>query len=67
MSQDDSTEINPRLWRPFLRLGEYLPKEFLVIAEEWLFLVREYGASKSESRPATKEQFLEFAAHVHDG
>lgn len=67
MPQDDPTEIDPRQWRPFLRLGEYLSKEFLVLAEEWLFLVREYGTSKSESRPATKEQFLEFTAHVHDG
>lgn len=67
MPHKTSEEFDPQQWGPFLRLGKYLSEDFLKLAEEWLFLVREYGISKVATRPTSQEQFLEFFAHVHDG
>lgn len=53
--------------QPFLRLGKYLPEDFIKVAEELLFLVREYGIKKSPPPHTTKRKYLDFVAHVHDG
>ena len=67
MHEKRSGEIDSKLWRPFLRLGKYVSEDFLKLAEEWLFLVREYGISKIATRPTSEEEFLAFLALVHDG
>lgn len=67
MREKPSGEIDPKKWRPFLRLGKYVSEDFLKLAEEWLFLVREHGISKIATRPTSEEEFLVFLAHVHDG
>jgi len=54
-------------FQPFLRLGRYLPDDFLKATEELLFLVSAYGKSKTPKQPETREQYFEFTAHVHDG
>jgi hypothetical protein len=64
---ETTEQPDPKLWRPFLRLAMYLPDDFLKLAEQWLFLVGAYGMSKTPTRPATKDEFLAFAAHCHDG
>lgn len=54
-------------FQPFLRLGKYLPEEFMAVAEELLFLVSAYGMSKAPSEPTNEEELGQFFAHVHDG
>ncbi|MGS0981164.1 hypothetical protein [Burkholderia glumae] len=67
MKQTTNKQPDQKLWRPFLRLAKYLSDEFLSRSEEWLFLVSEYGISKTPTRPTTKEEWLQFYAHCHDG
>jgi hypothetical protein len=64
---DTTEQPDPKLWRPFLRLAMYLPDDFLKLAEEWLFLVSTYGMSKTPTHPTTKDEWLAFFAHCHDG
>jgi hypothetical protein len=67
MSEMSAEQPDPKLLRPFLRLGKYLDEDFLRRAEGWLFLVSGYGIGKTPVKPATKEEWLAFFAHCHDG
>lgn len=67
MPETPAAQPDPKQWRPFLRLGKYLTDEFLKVAEEWLFLVSAYGIGKVPTQPTTKEEWLAFFAHCHDG
>lgn len=67
MSQKPSVEPNLKSWRPFLRLSKYLPDDFLETAERWMVLVNGYGISKVPQQPETREEWLAFFAHCHDG
>lgn len=67
MSQKPSVEPNLKSWRPFLRLSKYLPDDFLETAERWMVLVSGYGISKVPQQPETREEYLAFFAHCHDG
>lgn len=64
---DEMPESEAKLWRPFLRLGKYLTEEFLKLAEHWLFLVSEYGMSKTPTEPKSKEEWQAFFVQCHDG
>lgn len=64
---ESSKEPDAKLWRPFLRLGNYLTEDFLNLAESWLFLVSAYGVSKTPEKPTTRDEWLRFLAHCHDG
>ena len=67
MQKIHQNELNPEQLKPFLRLGKYLSEDFLRTAEEWLFLVREYGISKGAPSVDSQEEYLRFLANVHDG
>jgi len=67
MSDTSAKQPDTKLWRPFLRLGRYLPDDFLKVAEGWLFLVSAYGISKTSTQPKTKEEWQTFFAHCHEG
>jgi hypothetical protein len=58
---------SPADFRPFARIARSLPDDLIEEAVDLLFLVREYGISKSSPPFATAEAFLAFVAHVHDG
>jgi hypothetical protein len=60
-------EPDPKLWRPFLRLGVYLRPQFLKRAEQWLYLVGAYGIDRTPVQPTTTEEWSKFFAHCHDG
>lgn len=64
-----SEKVDPTAadFRPFARLGKYLPDDLIQEAVDLLFLVREYGISKTSPPFTTPEEFLHFVAHVHDG
>lgn len=63
----NSSELDPLLWRPFLRLGKYLTEDFLQLAEGWMLLVSAYGISKTPVEPTTKDEWHTFFAQCHDG
>ncbi len=67
MSQKPSVESDLKNRRPFLRLSKYLPDDFLETAERWMVLVNGYGISKVSQQPETREEWLAFFAHCHDG
>lgn len=67
MPQKPSIEPDPKRWRPFLRLSKYLSSEFLETAERWMVLVSGYGISKVPQQPETREEWLAFFTHCHDG
>jgi len=67
MPDEPSKEPDPKRWRPFLRLGKYLSDDFLAEAERWQTLVSGYGISKVPTQPQTKDEWLAFFAHCHDG
>ncbi len=67
MAETITKQPDPKLWRPFLRLGKYLTDDFLAVAEGWLFLVSAHGISKTPTQPTTKDEWLRFFAHCHDG
>jgi len=54
-------------FKPFLRLAKYLPEEFMLIAEELLFLVGHHGNSLTPSEPSNAEEWRQFIGRVHDG
>jgi hypothetical protein len=66
-SSTESSAPDARLWRPFLRLGKILTKDFLQRAEHWMFLVSAYGISKTPAEPTTEEEWYAFFAQCHDG
>lgn len=67
MTETTTKQPDPKLWRPFLRLGKYLTDDFLTVAEGWLFLVSAYGISKTPTQPTTKDEWLTFFTHCHEG
>ena len=64
---DSEVTVTDKDFRPFARLGKCLSRDPPSEAVELLFLVREHGISKVISPLTTGEEFLNFAAHTHDG
>jgi hypothetical protein len=62
-----ATTPDPKLWRPFLRLGKYLSADLMDCAERWLFLVSTHGISQTPQQPKSEAEWLAFYAHCHDG
>jgi len=53
--------------RPFAPPGKYFSETFQRMALELHHLVTEYGIQNTRAQPETREEFLAFFAHVHDG
>ena len=63
----ETNESMDAKFRPFLRLAKFLSDDFMRQADEWLFLVGHYGASKMSLPPNTLAEWIEFFTHCHDG
>jgi len=64
---DQKNSANTKFMRPYLRLSKYFSEEFVELSIELLFLVRDYGVSKTNDVIKSPENTVTFLYAIHDG
>jgi len=64
--ESNEDKIRQRM-KPFAVFGASLNDDFKQLIERLLFLIREHGISQFKPTPGNREEWLHFAALVHDG
>ena len=67
MTDKTQPAITEEEFRPFLRLADHFSRPFLDQVEAWHVLVSSYGINQAGKQPESKEEYLQFFAHCHDG